>query len=687
MRHFGIRLVLSVLVLGSIMASALSVHALWWRTAQNNSRALAETLNSHVTQTVRKEYWNRVAEAEAAFQSIRSLITDQLVDGEDPAKRHALFVSTIMLNSTLSWTLFATLDGRFEGVHRQGENHIEAFTVSKGFDGNRLMIERFLRTPDGPRLLEQSAGPVTFDVRMQAWFGDAVTRSEARWHEIRDHVTGPQPAVAYAAAIRSGDEPLGVLAVVIELARLARFLGEIEVGRTGAAFLLGPDGRIVIRPDKRTDATDQADPVGTQLLDPVALETGKIVAARPDSAKNIVESRRVVVDGAGYAVALSPLEFKGWQFAIIIPEKEFLGEIDRVTWNLSLWLIVFVSGAALFAAWLGRRMLAEPIRAVVADLGRIERFEFAGIARRRSRLTEVDQLSSALVHMGQGLSAFAKYIPTDLVRMLVADGIEAKPGGEQRPLTIVFADVEGFTGLSERMGERVFPLIGAYFDIMSRVIEAEQGTIDKFIGDAVMAFWNAPRATPDHALAACRAALAAGDAIRAANLTDDTGRPIGMRIGINSGTVLVGNVGSARRLNYTAIGDAVNIASRLESANKIYGTRVLIGEETRRLAGDAILVRELDRVAVYGRAGGIAVFELLGLAAGGAALPEWATIYQRALALFRDRRFDEALPLFAQVVAMRGEDGPSGVMLERCRTFLTMPPAPDWSAVHELQRK
>ena len=139
---------------------------------------------------------------------------------------------------------------------------------------------------------------------------------------------------------------------------------------------------------------------------------------------------------------------------------------------------------------------------------------------------------------------------------------------------------------------------------MSREVSAHGGTIDKFIGDAVMAFWGAPAANADQPSTPAGVRSRASAPLRESGLTDDGGRPLRVRIGINSGDMLVGNIGSEVRLNYTVIGDAVNVASRLEGANKEYGTEIIIGEETRRLAGERIQVRELDRLMVYGRAAG-----------------------------------------------------------------------------------
>jgi len=196
-----------------------------------------------------------------------------------------------------------------------------------------------------------------------------------------------------------------------------------------------------------------------------------------------------------------------------------------------------------------------------------------------------------------------------------------------------------------------------------------------------MAFWGAPAADPDHAARSCSTALACQRAVRDSGIVDDTGQPLRVRIGINSGDMLVGNIGSAVRLNYTVIGDAVNIASRLEGANKQYGTDIIIGHETRRLAGEHVYARELDQLAVYGRAGGMKIYELLGVAGTDDDPSRWVQIYHQGLTAYRESQFKVAIGYFETVIDLRSQDNPSAAMIRRCQEYLAVPPADNWQGV------
>jgi adenylate cyclase len=391
-------------------------------------------------------------------------------------------------------------------------------------------------------------------------------------------------------------------------------------------------------------------------------------------------------DGNSYYVTFAGLRFGGWIAATVIPTSDFLEEIQKNVRSLLAALAVLTLAMAGIAAVTTNRLVVRPLARIVAQFKHIETFQLDRVVHIPSRLREFDGLSTALLQTSRSLASFGKYMPTELVRTLVSQGIEAEPGGEQKSLTVMFTDLAGFTSLSEMLGEEVVPVLSDYLQTASSAVDAHRGTIDKFIGDAVMAFWGAPVENSAHARDACSTALAIQRAMLAKRAQLPAGDPRGtlrVRIGINTGRMLVGNIGSATRLNYTVIGDVVNVASRLEALNKGYGTAIIIGEETRRAAGDAVLVRQLDWVAVYGRSEGVAIYELLAVAGDGLGVrPDWASRYEAGLAAYRDRRWAEAERHFAAATAERaGGDAPSQLFMERCQALIAAPPGPDWTPI------
>jgi len=219
--------------------------------------------------------------------------------------------------------------------------------------------------------------------------------------------------------------------------------------------------------------------------------------------------------------------------------------------------------------------------------------------------------------MKSALRLFSVYVPRDLVRKLMAEGAEAELGGERRRLTVMFSDVQGFTTIAERMDpEALMQITSTYFQALTEELLANQATIDKYIGDAVMAIWNAPKRDLAHALHGCRAALEARALTRRLEEEFEArGWPrLHTRFGVHSGEAVVGNVGSSDRMSYTAIGSMVNIASRLEGMNKMYGTSILVSEQTRIGAGSGFVFRPVDLVLPKGAQDPIEVHELLGLA-------------------------------------------------------------------------
>src|SRR6266403_5512917 len=652
--RIGIRLAISGLVLASIMVSAIGVHVLWRRTAEQTSQNLARTINEQIVSAVSKELSSITMEASSAHTAIRTLFLQNVLETREADKREFVFLSQLQSQPSVSWVAFGWPDGAFFAAHKLGDLGLEMMEIAPVNGAIKRRIDQYGVVVGDIEFEKRRFENTDYVVTDQEWYQSGMQADEPRWFNVSVHPVGSRPSIAYAGPIDVYEKRQGVLAIIIEYTRFAQFLANLSVGKSGAAFILGRDGSTIAAPDPN------ADEVNMQRSDhpllPIAQGAMKQAGSSYDSDKKIASQVRLVATGNAYAVSLTPLAFPGWTLATVIPEAEFLGPIERTIRQLFIGLAILIVAAGIVSAWLARRIIATPLIMVVDEVKHVARFDLEKVRRHASRLIEIENLSNAIADMAGGLAAFRKYIPADLVKTLVSEGIEPSPGGSIRNLTVLFADIAGFTGLSERLGDQIIPLLSSYLDTMSRAVSSHGGTIDKFIGDAVMAFWGAPTANADHAADACRAALACQRALRASELTDDSGRPLRVRIGINSGDMLVGNIGSEFRLNYTVIGDAVNVASRLEGANKEYGTDIIIGEETRHLAGEHIEVREIDRLMVYGRTGGIAIYELLSMSDTATASSGWVALYESGLAAYRTRNFTVAVILFQQVLEAQPSD-------------------------------
>ena len=285
--------------------------------------------------------------------------------------------------------------------------------------------------------------------------------------------------------------------------------------------------------------------------------------------------------------------------------------------------------------------------------------------------------------------AFGLYVAPEVVAQLVKNPGQVSLGGETRELTIMFADVAGFTTLSEgRPPAQLVQLMNECFTEITNVIQGHGGTVDKFIGDAVMAFWNAPVEYPDHAARACRATQDLLKALVRLNVGwAARGLPaISMRVGAATGPALLGNVGSSTKFNYTVMGDTVNLASRLEGAAKVFGTLNLVAGSTVQAATGAVACRELDWLAVKGKSEAVPVFEVMPGEATPNRIEAWER-YAAGLAAYRARKFDEAIEQFEAALKAEPDDGPSKEMVARCNEYLVTPPPDDWRGEHVLHSK
>ncbi len=284
---------------------------------------------------------------------------------------------------------------------------------------------------------------------------------------------------------------------------------------------------------------------------------------------------------------------------------------------------------------------------------------------------------------------FGQYLSPRVVKDLLTDPSRLKLGGEQKELSAFFTDLANFTTFSEKLSaEELVSLLNHYFTEMTDILIKNDGTLDRYDGDAIKAFFGAPMYFKDHAKRACWTCIEMQE--RLAELRKEykkQGKPeLVMRVGINTGEMVVGNIGSSTRMSYGMNGDSVNLAARLEGANKQYGTCALISESTYQQAKDFIEVRELDTLRVVGRATPIKIYELLGKK-GTHNIPKAFSDYSEGLSNYKAQKWQNAIENFKNALKIDPNDGPSMTYLERCKIFIESPPKEDWDGVFNLTKK
>ncbi|KYG24801.1 adenylate cyclase, partial [Bradyrhizobium sp. AT1] len=503
--------------------------------------------------------------------------------------------------------------------------------------------------------VDEVPGPTGYDPRQRPWYVEAFKTDKTL-------LTGPyvfyatgEPGYTLRIPLREGRR--GVVAGDVLLNRFEDMLAQQKLGPSGLAFLFNDAERIVAHPEmdrlmaeipERQDDLPQLGALKLPALVPV------IRSWRSDG-----PAQQFFADASGrtYVAAVHRLDTAGSanvRLAMIAPLDEFYARIINERRTLFALALAFVGATLPFAFWLGS-LMAQPLRKIVQQTDEIQRFEIAERPRIHSAIAEIEELGRSVFTMRSVVRSFASFIPRQIVRQLIETGSSLRLGGTRREVTVLFTDVADFTAKTERADpSQVMIYTSRYFAALSDEIMRHQGTVDKYIGDALMALWNAPSDDPDHTVNACRAVLAclaANDALNG-EFRYEGWPPYDTRFGLHVGDAVVGNIGSSDRMNYTALGATINLASRLEGLNKNYGTRVLVSAAVRARVGNAFLFRSVDSIVPKGFAEPIEVSELRG---------------ERALASEAEttmcQRWDE---VFAAIV----QDGDAETTLVRLSGFL-----------------
>ena len=645
----------------------------------------------------------------------------ELLTSKDFPAVSSYFLEVMKVHKELAYLSLAIEDtGEYCMLERKQEN-ITSRRFIRNAD-NLIEIHDYEYHHDGEvthRVSEYNG----YDPRKRPWYVAAKEAGKQTWPDSfvfwGTNEVSTTPGKTCATPIYSEGRLQYVLTADFELRDLSNFLkNKIHVGNSGRGrpFIIEQraDGtrRVVAHPRAEilTEMTKPPEQDGETILTVVP---GQVLQPTfvpidnfPDTvvrafAKNIPDSfsneERVVSLSfnvgnehfIGSYQRLRGSNYPDWITCMVMPTSDVLGSVQRNNLvNLIIGLTAFAL-TSLMCILLSTR-ISSPLRNVASENERIGTFDLTANPVGRSHITEVDQLLVATESMKKSLRSFAKYVPTELVRELVSSQNEAQLGGQRATLTVYFSDIQDFTSIAEKLSaEDLVDHLEDYLTAMSEQITHDHGTIDKYIGDAVMAFWGAPIPNKNHAADACRAALANQDKLQELCKTwRGQGKPeLWTRIGISSGELVIGNMGSEERLNYTVIGNPVNLASRLESLNKVYGTKIIISQNTKELISDVFVVRPLDLVAVKGQEVGNFIYELVGFRNEATRKTiELADEYESALKTYIDSRFEEAAKKFEVITRQFPYDAPTTLLLKRCRHLCDHPPS-NWDGVHRMSFK
>jgi class 3 adenylate cyclase len=383
--------------------------------------------------------------------------------------------------------------------------------------------------------------------------------------------------------------------------------------------------------------------------------------------------------------------------AVVSSLTQALARLHHLQMSIA-WVTAGVVIIAVLAFRFVSNLIARPIRALVDGTRRVAdgQFDKPIVVNRHDELGE---LAASFNLMAAGLqqrdlvtNTFGKFVDPKLVEEFLTNPAALAPGGEKRVQSVLFTDLTGFTTFSERLDPHdLVGLLNEHLGDAADIVTQQRGIVDKFIGDAVVAFWGPPITKSDeHAGLACRAAVRI---VRGVHRLDDKCRmlgmpPLGIRIGIATGDVLVGIIGSANKYNYTIMGDTANLGSRLEGLNKVYGTSILVTERTAQAAERFVLTRRVDRVRVVGRAEPVELYEVLAeRGQENGALPKRCAAYAEAVSFYERRAWADAATAFERVATEFPEDTAARTMAERCAAFRQDDPGPTWDGIWNATTK
>ncbi len=441
----------------------------------------------------------------------------------------------------------------------------------------------------------------TIFILNRPWYKGATETKQLYWSEPYEfNITHDMGITAAKPVYGPNDELKAVVGIDISFKQLSNFLKHETIGKFGRTFITENGGNVLVpSPESRPIISANVVKVATRYYHKTADNNFSFT---------FKHSRYL-----SYIGTLPSIFGKHWLIVTVVPFSDFFKDLITTQFEIVGITLVILIICILIIFYFSKR-ISRPITALSKEIDKITNLDLSSRRRVYSQIVEIRLIDSSIAAMRSAIRSFSRYVPKQIVKQLLAQGKDISLHVEKKNLTILFSDIQDFTTIAENHSlNLLMSLLNEYFDGLSKIILENQGTIDKYIGDSIMAFWGAPSDNPLHAIFSCRTALKCqAFALEFNRNCRAAGKPELMtRFGISTGAVVVGNIGTEERMNYTVIGDAVNTAARLQVTDKIYHVSVIISDEVYRLTDDEFLVRPLDTIDVKGKRKKIKIYELV----------------------------------------------------------------------------
>lgn len=476
-------------------------------------------------------------------------------------------------------------------------------------------MDHYLFLDKDRKELGLSEQTTSYDPRARLWYVTAQQTRDLSVSDVDVFATLGLVGFTVGAPFYADGVLRGVAAADITLDGMSNYLAERKISAGTLSYILDHQGRVIANSERTKTYTSHNGRVELQHITSLGNDLPAIAFSfRPRDSERTFSFEHGGKHYVASLTTLPPAFGKKWQLFVITPLADFTSAFDEQNKRLALFGVIAIVLQICIIYFLSS-VISSPLERLALKVAKIQDLKGDNLPPLQSPIREVAVLARAIDTLDAAVKSFAAFVPVGLVRQLLDSDQKLVLGGHSRFLTIFFSDLEAFSSMSEEVpSQKLLEHVSAYLGVVTHAVNTEHGTIDKFIGDGVMAFWGAPALLEDHAQRSCFAALRIREGMKELNKGwEATGaKPLKVRIGIHSDAVLVGNIGSKERMSYTVMGDGVNIAARLEGINKEYGTGICISHAVFKEAGERLCVRPIDDVTVKGRRSKVPIYELVG---------------------------------------------------------------------------